>query len=634
MNKIKSLKSKIITTLACTLIYFITGTLFQTFFYTSEIFEFQITNGLPIAFGLLFGPYGALGILIGDFFLKFSQGHNLEIIILSPIIHFIGGYISYKIWYSIKISEDMEIPRLNNVNSLIKLLIVIIISSIVISAMFGFISDTLIISNLEILDNLYYFFSVFDYSIILAVILISITSFYKIPLSIPSINKKPRFNLKFFNVSLIIAIGLNIIYIIYYFFFGESSMELLIAIVFSVLIIIYCLKPLKEKIKEKYYYKVPLTEKLIISIIATGVVLSILICSIVYLNTLTIFKNNFDFWQVIFFYITIILALFYLLSIVLLKYIEKNISYPIELLSSLSMEYIKTNNSLKIIEKLEIYCNDKNEVGILLNSFKDMLIDFEKYLEKLKEITSEKEKRKTELEIAYNIQSSQIPKNFKDFSTEKYDIYGINIPAKEVGGDFYDFFLIDDDHLAIIIADVSGKGIPAALFMMASKTLINDTTALSKKPSEIFYEVNNLLCENNDENMFVTSWMGILEISSGKLTYTNAGHENPLVYENNKYSTLESKPHFILGGFEDIDYEDKTICLKKNNRIFLYTDGITEANNKNNELFGVNRLIETLNKYENEDIESLIIKIKEELERFTEDTEQFDDITMLILEYK
>jgi sigma-B regulation protein RsbU (phosphoserine phosphatase) len=265
-----------------------------------------------------------------------------------------------------------------------------------------------------------------------------------------------------------------------------------------------------------------------------------------------------------------------------------------------------------------------------------MILDLQIYVKNLEKVTSEKERINTELNVAKKIQADMLPNKFPAFPERKeFDVYATNTPAKEVGGDFYDFFLIDENHLAIVIADVSGKGVPAALFMVIAKTLIKNHAQLGKSPAEVFTTVNNQLYEGNDESMFVTAWMGILEIDTGRFTYVNAGHNPPLLKHTGKdYDWLKSKPGFVLAGMENIKYHQNEITLKLGDRVYLYTDGVTEAINSENKLFGDSRLLKIINNKKNPNLTELLSYVNEKIDNFVKDKEQFDDITMLIMEYK
>jgi len=238
-----------------------------------------------------------------------------------------------------------------------------------------------------------------------------------------------------------------------------------------------------------------------------------------------------------------------------------------------------------------------------------------------------------ELTLATEIQSSMLPKIFPAFpSNDNFDIYATMKPAKEVGGDFYDFFLLDENHVAIVIADVSGKGIPAALFMAIAKTLIKNTL-YENDVEDTLSKVNNSLCEGNDIGLFVTAWIGVMDLVTGKLTYANAGHNNPVVKTNNEFKYLTCAPGFVLAGLPNFNYRSSSIYLKPGDEIFLYTDGVTEDTDINNELFGENRLLDYLNEHKNLTIKDQLDNLNEELKVFAKGREQFDDITMLALTY-
>jgi sigma-B regulation protein RsbU (phosphoserine phosphatase) len=208
-------------------------------------------------------------------------------------------------------------------------------------------------------------------------------------------------------------------------------------------------------------------------------------------------------------------------------------------------------------------------------------------------------------------------------------------PAKEVGGDFYDFFLVSEDKLGIIIADVSGKGIPAALFMVIAKTLIKNNAQYGLSPKEVFETVNNLLCENNEAQMFVTAILGYLDIPSGKLTLVSAAHNPPLIKRaDGRFDWLKIKSGFVLAGMEDIFYKEHEIILSSGDIFFLYTDGVTEAMNKDSKLFGEQRLLDTVNNDHDLPLKEFDEKIKSEIDKFANGADQTDDITMLMLRYK
>lgn len=236
-----------------------------------------------------------------------------------------------------------------------------------------------------------------------------------------------------------------------------------------------------------------------------------------------------------------------------------------------------------------------------------------------------------ELSMASGIQAAMLPSDFPAFPERNdFDIYASMTPAKEVGGDFYDFFLIDDDHLAMVIADVSGKGVPAALFMMMSRIMIKNFAMMGYSPEELLEQTNTAICMNNTKDMFVTVWYGVLEISTGKVTAANAGHEYPIVRKaDGSFELMKDKHGFVLGGMEDMTYRQYEFTLEKGGAIFLYTDGVAEATNSDNKMFGVDRMLSALNADAAAPPKKLIENMKGEVDRFVGDADQFDDLTML-----
>jgi sigma-B regulation protein RsbU (phosphoserine phosphatase) len=278
-----------------------------------------------------------------------------------------------------------------------------------------------------------------------------------------------------------------------------------------------------------------------------------------------------------------------------------------------------------------------NEVEKMAEAFRKMQEDMAAYVRSLIDMTAEKERIGAELGVATQIQADLLPRIFPAFPDRpEFDIYAETNPAKEVGGDFYDFFLIDEDHLALVIADVSGKGVPAALFMVVAKTLIKNYAQSHDSPADVFTKTNTQLCEGNDAGLFVTAWMAVLEISTGLLCYVNAGHNPPLLCRRGgTYEWLKSRPGFVLAGLVETRYREHTIQLGVGDRLFLYTDGVTEATDAEQELFGEERLQHNLNGFSADaSVQEVLGGIKRAVDAFVGEAEQFDDITMLGFAYR
>ncbi|MCR5005765.1 MAG: serine/threonine-protein phosphatase [Clostridiales bacterium] len=327
---------------------------------------------------------------------------------------------------------------------------------------------------------------------------------------------------------------------------------------------------------------------------------------------------------------------------VIIKLSVKNINTmivdPINRLSDAALDYIDDANDSsrdeKHFDKLNIQTGD--EIENLSLSMKRMEEDLGHYIENLTQVTADRERIRTELTLANRIQAAMMPHIFPPFPDRReIELYGIMDPAKEVGGDFYDFFLIDDDHLGLVIADVSGKGVPGALFMMISKIIIQSCAMLDKSPAEILTKTNEAICSNNQEEMFVTAWVGILELSTGKLIAANGGHEYPVIkYPNGEFEMLKDRHGLVLGAMDGMKYHEYELDMKPGSCLFVYTDGVPEATDANEELFGYKRMLAALNSDLDTEPESVLKRVRQGVDDFVLDAEQFDDLTMLCVLYK
>jgi sigma-B regulation protein RsbU (phosphoserine phosphatase) len=258
------------------------------------------------------------------------------------------------------------------------------------------------------------------------------------------------------------------------------------------------------------------------------------------------------------------------------------------------------------------------------------------YISEEKRRPAENERSGAELSLATRIQADMLPNIFPAFPEHtEFDIYATMDPAKEVGGDFYDYFLIDEDHLCMFIADVSGKGVPAALFMMASMIILANNAQMGKTPAQILHDTNAAICANNREEMFVTVWLGILELSTGKLTAANAGHEYPAIKKpNGSFELLKDKHGFVIGGMDGAKYKEYEINMEPDTKLFVYTDGVPEATSADKELFGTDRMLDALNAARDASPKEILENVRKSVDGFVKDAEQFDDLTMMCVEYK
>ena len=297
--------------------------------------------------------------------------------------------------------------------------------------------------------------------------------------------------------------------------------------------------------------------------------------------------------------------------------------------------YFKTKNKVESVYKLKKYITNDDSVGLLAKSFVTLYDKIRTNLNQLQITTSEKEKFKTEFDVASQIQSNMLPKNFDELSkNESFEIYAYMKPAKEAGGDFYDYFKIDEDHVYFVIGDVSGKGIPSTLFMVKTMYLIENHVKFNDDLSQVVEGINDLAYERNDEDLFVTTWLGKLNLKTGKLSYVNAGHNQPLIkHDADNFEYMQTRPNLVMGGMGGIQYNENEINLNAGDMIFLYTDGVTEANDNFNGFYGKNRLKEIINKNKDKKLKDIINEITEDIDKFCNNDEQYDDTTMLIIKY-
>ena len=287
-----------------------------------------------------------------------------------------------------------------------------------------------------------------------------------------------------------------------------------------------------------------------------------------------------------------------------------------------------------IFEMEDVY-RTGDEIEILAESFAKLSKRARDYIVQITTITAEKERIGTELALATRIQADMLPNIYPAFPDRKeFDIYATMDPAKEVGGDFYDFFLVDEDHLCMVMADVSGKGVPAALFMMASKIILANNAMIGKSPAQILTDTNAAICSNNREEMFVTVWLGILELTTGKLTAANAGHEYPVLKKSDgTFELYKDKHGFVIGGMDGVRYKEYELTLEPGSKLFLYTDGVPEATAADDEQFGTERMVNALNLDPSAAPEQILKNVRKAVDEFVKEAEQFDDLTMLCLEY-
>ena len=328
----------------------------------------------------------------------------------------------------------------------------------------------------------------------------------------------------------------------------------------------------------------------------------------------------------------LIILVLYLFALHPLEEVAKSIRQYTEDKDSEAVKKNLTDN----LDGISGYAVKHNEIGQLTDDVIGMTSEIDDYIDRIESISAEKERMTYELNLASRIQAAMMPTSIPAFPEQhRFGLHASMTPAREVGGDFYDFFPIDDDHLALVIADVSGKGVPAALFMMVSSIIMRDHLKNEKDPAKALEMTNDDICSNNTMELFVTVWAGIFEISTGKLIAANAGHEYPVIKQSNgPFTLLKDKHGFVIGGMPGMKYQNYEVQLTKGGKLFVYTDGVPEANDSNDELFGNERMVEALcSAGDDASAEEILETVDKAVAAYTDGTEQFDDLTMLCLTY-
>ena len=323
-------------------------------------------------------------------------------------------------------------------------------------------------------------------------------------------------------------------------------------------------------------------------------------------------------------------------SVLVMYLMSRTVTKPISMLSKAVGEFGSHGGKITSGDVINLPIHTRDEIGLLYQETREMEIRLIDYMDNLATVTAEKERIGAELSIATQIQADMLPRIFPAFPGRKeIDIYATMTPAKEVGGDFYDFFLIDENHLGLVMADVSGKGVPAALFMVIAKTLIKNRAQMGGGPAEILSYVNEQLCEGNDAELFVTVWFAILDMTTGKGLAANAGHEHPALRRaGGEYELVIYRHSPAVATMKGMRFREHEFELHPGDSLFVYTDGVAEATNAHDELFGNERMLEALNEDPDATPEKLLPTVRKHIDRFVGDAPQFDDITMLGLLYK
>ena len=329
------------------------------------------------------------------------------------------------------------------------------------------------------------------------------------------------------------------------------------------------------------------------------------------------------------------MAVLVLANLFVLMYLNRKAIRPLSEINKGVIDYMNDKDSSAVCEKMS-RIKTNNEIEKLSEIFSELALEIDRYNEENLKLNSEREHAIAEMSMASDIQSSQLPSKFPAFpDRDEFELFASMTPAKEVGGDFYDFFLIDNDHLGLVMADVSDKGVPAALFMMMSKMLINNYAMEGFTPLEVIRKTNETICKNNTAKMFVTVWFGILEIPTGKVRAVNAGHEYPAIkHGSGEFELFKDKHGLVVGAKKNLRSYEYEFTLEEGSTLFLYTDGVAEATDSELQLFGTSRMIEALNRQPDAAPEKLLENVRSAVNEFVGDAPQFDDLTMLAVTIK
>ena len=613
--------------------------------------EIRPANMVPVVFGIPFGPAAAWGIAIGNLISDLLSGSGAFICITGFIINFFYTYIPYKLWYTLRIGKEPIHPvRMNTVQEIVKYIVVVLIDSLVTTVSLSLVFEAAGFQSFSSSFPLL-FFNNFDFAIILGIPALSFWNRTRLGSVVPEYreNTKLQNHARWLDLPLIIIAVMGAFYFFYSHLQGGMVMNRSLAGgLLSVAVaglLIYAFRP-AEKTEplpvRRESVKISIKAKVTIGFLLLTMIFLILLGVVSY----TALKvggelNRLEIWNFIYLVLGITINLLYGIAILFLWYVERNITTPVERLSDLTELYArqehKHEESLgKSLQQLADTIPQGDEIGALAISFRNMVGDLDEYMVNLAAVTADKERIATELNVATQIQASMLPCIFPAFpDREEFDVYATMTPAKEVGGDFYDFFLVDEDHLALVMADVSGKGVPAALFMVIAKTLLKNAAQTGLSPRVVLEKVNGQLCENNEAEMFVTVWIGILEISTGRLTASNAGHEYPAIRrQDGRFELYKDRHGLVLAAMEDMCYGEYEIDLRVGDTLFVYTDGVAEATNAENTLYGTERMLSALNQDEGADPEELLRNVKKDIDAFVDKAPQFDDITMLALKIR
>ena len=580
----KNIYKYILVAVICGLIFFVLGLPCRDLFRISDTTEVRIVAALPLLFGISFGFWGVLGCAIANLVADIISGYDAIIFVPGFFIQIIYGYVPAVIWNRLRKNDENKF-KLDKIYKNVQYMLIVILDSLATAFM--------VVSVIKLKFDEQYF-------------------------SMLSANI-------FFN-QFITMVVIGFPYLICASLISQRRMRKE-----------QNLPTRDQGSPAKFVFSFSLNEKFILFFLATSIIISVALGAASYPSiALKYGENNLYLWSYVYFFIGALLNIGIWVSLGFLYYMERTVTRPIESMSEIAKSFgqntdidIRIHN---ILNRCQRYVYFTSEIGKLARSYQDMATELEDYVKELTVATAKQQKIHTELAIATTIQRASLS---RPLEIEGFDNYAVMRPALEVGGDFYDNFFIDDDHVALLIADVSGKGVPAALFMMVSKIVLKHNLQHGLSPAEALNQANDELAERNVHDMFVTCICGVLNIRTGHLVYANAGHEKPFIkHKDGKFEMAKVKSGFVLAGMPGYKYQDFEVQLQPGDTIFNYTDGVPEAINEKNEEFGLERLQNVLNEAKDDSVRLLCRKVRMAVRNHAGEAPQFDDITMLAFKMK
>ena len=590
--------------------------------------------GTLLISGLLFGPYGALGASLGNLISDLIRGYPVDFTVISNITGFLISYLGFKLWYrDYRGRSQITKPRLNSTSNFLLFLAIVVGTGFLYSSIHQNIYNLLYSSigyeNATI--GVRYFLNYVNSSFVVGIIGMWLSK--KIDFIYTPKTSKSRISKKFFKIVFYLLVFSAIFDIFLPFSISDNRIFCIIQTVAYIIVICICLfEPFTSKMSPIREDSIP--EK-IMNIFLLSIFFMLLISVILAFDQVLIMAVD-DFLPLSFMEIVIstfiltdiLLILFMIPSLAVLRVVEKRAIRPM-------LDFSQIENFVREGEKIESdglvnvysdYLDEPTEVGVLARSYTDLINYNNRYIDNIAQIEGEKERIKAELDIAKRIQAARLPT--EAIENDDFIVEGSSRPAKEVGGDFFDYYMLDDDNLAIVIGDASGKGVPAALLAVITQEMTSQIIKNERNPSKVLYLLNNQLCEKNSETMFITLWVGIYNKNKKTITFSNAGHNPPLIKDNGEFRLLEVNRGLVLGIMEDFEFVSEEISFSS--ELVVFTDGITDAKNIDGKMYGENSIIEFFNNNNYNQIDLLFDKIDE----FSKGTEQFDDMTVLILKDK